>query len=417
MANYSNTSRPAYVWDGVNNQWVPVGVGPHTHSVADVANAVSNLGGSNIANTTATSVPLTLTGAVSQTADLLDVKNSAGTVVANIDANGNFAAQNANYAGKNKIINGDFGIWQRGTSVGTSSNNIYWADRWSNSNGGGNAITTSRQSSGLTGLQYCARIQRNSGTSNTNGIYITHSIETANSIPLAGKTVTFSFYARAGANFSASGSSMVYAVQSGTGTDESISVGYTGSSTLVSNTVTLTTSWQRFTATASVGSTATELGVYFGFTPTGTAGTNDYFELTGVQLEVGSVATPFTTASGTLQGELAACQRYYYRNSANGNANAFFDGTVIAVSSTNFVVNARMPVTMRTSPSSLDYSGIAVYDLAASSPISVTSLSVNQGNPNTPYLYGAVSSGLSTSKFYMLFANGSSNYIGWSAEL
>jgi len=325
--------------------------------------------------------------------------------------------------GKNAIINGGFDIWQRGTSVAlaASTSTTYTADRWCTTTGANEATTVSRQATGdttnLPNIQYGLRYQRNSGQTGTTAYTLISALETINSIPYVGKTVTLSFYARAGANFSASGSSMVYAVQSGTGTDESISVGYTGSSTLVSNTVTLTTSWQRFTATASVGSTATELGVYFGFTPTGTAGTNDYFELTGVQLEVGSVATPFTTASGTLQGELAACQRYYYRNSANGNANAFFDGTVIAVSSTNFVVNARMPVTMRTSPSSLDYSGIAVYDLAASSPISVTSLSVNQGNPNTPYLYGAVSSGLSTSKFYMLFANGSSNYIGWSAEL
>ena len=42
-------------------------------------------------------------------------------------------------------------------------------------------------------------------------------------------------------------------------------------------------------------------------TPSGT-NTIDFW---GVQVEAGSIATPFQTATGTIQGELAAAQRYY----------------------------------------------------------------------------------------------------------
>ena len=66
---------------------------------------------------------------------------------------------------------------------------------------------------------------------------------------------------------------------------------------LVNTTSTLTTSWQRFThTTAAVSSTANAIILQFNATETGTAGANDYFEITGVQLEFGDRATPLNTA-------------------------------------------------------------------------------------------------------------------------
>jgi hypothetical protein len=100
-------------------------------------------------------------------------------------------------------------------------------------------------------------------------------------------------------------------LNTGTGTDQNALNGFTGSASPISSTATLTTTWQRFTFTATLGSTITQIAPIFNYTPVGTAGANDYFEVTGVQLEVGSVATPFHTYAATIQGELAACQRYY----------------------------------------------------------------------------------------------------------
>jgi hypothetical protein len=225
----------------------------------------------------------------------------------------------------NPILNSAFQVWQRGTSVSVAaSSTVYTADRWNMQTGTNQAMTISRQATGdttnLPFIQYCARVQRNSGQTGTSGMGFANSFETINSIPFAGKTVNVSFYARKGADYSATSSVLQVSLYSGTGTDQSINTaGYTGVSAVIQENKTLTTTWQRFTTTAqTISSSATELAFQFGFFPTGTAGTNDYYEVTGVQLEVGSVATPFDTYATTVQGELAACQRYYQTNSRCG---------------------------------------------------------------------------------------------------
>jgi hypothetical protein len=222
-------------------------------------------------------------------------------------------------------------VWQRGTSISLAASTAYTAgyvaDRYQTGTGANQACTISRQATGdttnLPNIQYCLRYQRNSGQTGTGGLFLVQSFESINSIPFAGKTVTFSFYARAGANYSMLNNNLTVVLRTGTGTDQNlITEGYTGSADVVNTLSTLTTTWQRFTYTGSIASNVTEMGFLFGFTPTGTAGAADYYEVTGVQIDIGSVALPFRTYAGTIQGELAACQRYYFVSSGGQVATA-----------------------------------------------------------------------------------------------
>jgi hypothetical protein len=165
-----------------------------------------------------------------------------------------------------------------------------------------------------------------------------------------------SFYARKGADYSPTGSGLVVTLATGTGTDQNYeSAGYTGGATPISTTATLTTTWQRFTYTATLASDITEVTTRFVIVPTGTAGAADYYEITGVQLEIAGSASAYSPNTSTYQAELAACQRYYYL-AASGGVNF----TVCpAHSYTNTQMNATVtfPVTMRVAPTCISSSG------------------------------------------------------------
>jgi hypothetical protein len=226
---------------------------------------------------------------------------------------GMLSATNAQYTGfKNRIINGIMSVWQRGTtfvnpSVGGS---FYTADRWGcNRAGDVTGATVSRSTSAPTGFQYSLALQRTAANTNTAGVYLFYSSESSYTYDLAGQTVTLSFWARAGANYS--GGTLNTNAYSGTGTDQRV-YAYTGSTTLVSYAPTLTTTWTQFSTTFTVPSNATEVGLQFYWTPTGTAGADDAVYITGVQLEKGSTATAFDYRPyGT---ELSLCQRYFEKS-------------------------------------------------------------------------------------------------------
>jgi hypothetical protein len=297
----------------------------------------------------------------------------------------------------NPVINSAMQIAQRGTSISVGTGAPYTLDRWQGFRGGAAAgETVSRQVTGdttnLPFIQYCARVQRDSGNTSTADVYFTQNFETINTIPFAGKTVTISFYARRGANFSASGNTMTSIVYVGTGTDQNWISGYTGFGAAFSQANTLTTTWQRFSMTGTIPATATEMAINLFYAPTGTAGAADFYEVTGVQLEVGSVATPFHTLGGTIQGELAACQRYL--PSIQASSSDFATGQAYAATNTLMVIP--FPVTARVAPTGITVNSAGNFRLrsASSSLLTCTGISFSSASTYSGSVDATVASGL-----------------------
>jgi len=353
-----------------------------------------------------------------------DVGIGTTTPAAKLDVNGSIKSDNQVYAGKNFVINGGMDIWQRGTSfTNGNSTSTYGADRYLIYSNTSTGRTWSRQTTGdttnLPSIQYCLRAARNSGDTQTNGIFIQQPFESANSIPLAGKTVVFSFYARAGANFSATSNAFGIQLITGTGTDQNSLTGFTGVATPINSSVTLTTTWQRFTSSVTLGGTITQLAVQFGYTPTGTAGANDYFEVTGIQVEAGSVATQFSRAGTGIGGELALCQRYYYRITPDAATRQY--GSGMAYSTTQAVITIPYPVTMRTRPTAVEQSGTAADYATLRKDTNLDNLTAvlvfYSVTSNTQGVILTVSTNLVAGNATALLNNNTNGYIGWSAEL
>ena len=300
---------------------------------------------------------------------------------------------NAFLAGKNKIINGDFNINQRAFTSTTS--NGYGFDRWLQVRTNG-TVTYSTQSftlgtapvAGYESKNFARQVVSGHTGSASDYAVIVQRIESVRT--LAGQTATLSFWAKADtANLK-----VAIMVRQSFGTGGSPSADndtYAGQATL-------TTSWARYSVTLSVPSISGKtigsnnddgLHIFF-FTSagstynslTGSLGSqNGTFDFWGVQLESGSVATPFQTATGTLAGELAACQRYYWRRSATGRTTI---GAGVGESSTTAWIVFGFPTEMRAVPTTVEWSGLTVSD-GVSYTESVTSINGATLSANKSY--------------------------------
>jgi len=158
----------------------------------------------------------------------------------------------------------------------------------------------------------------------------------------------------------------------------------------------------------------------------GTANVVVEFEATGgtktlekVQLEKGTNATNWRLQSNGFQAELDKCQRYYYRTSSSGsNPYALFTQAFGANSTSQAYLSTRLPVTMRVSPTSIEYANLQLADGSNLYAVTSVTLDPNTTNENIAAAGYNVSSGLTQYRPYAARANNSSSaYLAFSAEL
>jgi hypothetical protein len=211
---------------------------------------------------------------------------------------------------RNLIINGAMQVAQRGTSVtGVSSSGFYTVDRW-NTNSSGGTFNMSQEALPLgqtdipssfknfmrfevtTGANYCGVLQQ------------IEDVQTASDC-----TVTLSFYAK-GSN--PDGGKIDFRLRPSFGNG-----GSTDDLSIIKELV-LTSEWTRYEYQFTLPSlsgytvgTGSSIQLFF-YQPGADNGTGGWtLDITGVQLELGSVATPFEHRS--YGEELALCQRYYQK--------------------------------------------------------------------------------------------------------
>lgn len=211
---------------------------------------------------------------------------------------------------RNRVINGGMDFDQRnaGTLVANVGAGVYTLDRWF-----ANRVTASaggqvQQIAGLVNgnFQNMLKVSRLAGNAALDAINLWYSGETADSIPLIGQPLTLSFWAKAGANLSGP---VTWSIITGTGTDQRVSSGYTGSVTLATGTLALTTTLSQFVFNTAAF-TGSEFGLKFSHSaPTGTAGADDSFSITGVQLETGTILSP--VFERRMSAEFLLALRYY----------------------------------------------------------------------------------------------------------
>jgi hypothetical protein len=356
----------------------------------------------------------------------------------------NISAENS-LGFRNRIINGDMRIDQRraGASVTIpSSAATYTVDRW-----GAYAVAASKfsvqQSSVVpAGFKNSILITSLAATSvGTADFYqIGQSIEGFNIADLDwgtanAKTVTLSFWVRSSLTGTFGGNLIT---ASG---DQSYPFSYTisAANTFEQKTITVVG------PTAGTYSSTNGVGVNISFslgagsTVSGTAGSwsGSVFRsstgasqlvatngatlyITGVQLEVGSVATPFERRP--YGAELAMCQRYYQKVFPQASNVYLAAGFCTSTTSSRYVLH--FPVEMRTAPTALETSGTAgdyVISIAVGNATCNAAPSLSLSSKNAIGFLFDTASGLTTGQGAMARTNATSAglnaFLAWSAEL
>jgi hypothetical protein len=357
---------------------------------------------------------------------------------------------------RNRIINGDYRVVQKGTSftIGTGgTNNTYTLDRWNGwlGAGSGSATWTYTQTAVVppgSGLSNSLAVTVTSVPTTYSWSAISQPIEGYNIADLAwgtsyGSPVTISFWVKSSiaGNYSilliiggtASGGPPIYGAQytiSGVNAWQyiTLSVPPPPNGTTVNTTsgigvsinfglVNLDTVGNAAGGTSPLGWSATGSNrwavpgqAFWG------KSLSDYFYITGVQFEKGTVATPFEVRPfGT---ELFLCQRYYQVIGQNQGSTTYF-GTAFAYTTSASYLALPLGVSMRTAPTSVTSNVVGAYNILATGigGQAVTSITLTSASSQSVGLQVGTAAVLTAGQGVLFYANNPSSTLGFAAEL
>jgi hypothetical protein len=312
-------------------------------------------------------------------------------VSGNVKVSGSLSVAGNNYSPqtgfKNRIINGDFSVWQRGTArysnSGMGSSAKYYADRWTSGQYQNAAFErVDRTTAGPTS-KYAMRVSSSSAAEDGSGtrMVLGQLIEHLNCADLAEQSVTLSFWVRFSASSIASYGSFNYSVWQQDSVDLAFDTnGATRADTLSLTNGSFPTTWTKLTLVVTTASTMKNLAVQFGFSNLANTASNGsfWYEIAEVQIEKNSVATPFEFRS--IGQELALCQRYFQKwdySAALGSSGATALVANKYSTTDSLVATASLNMPMRTSPtiSSTNATARAVLNTGGGITVNIAAMS------------------------------------------
>jgi len=378
------------------------------------------------------------------TLNVATIKNGA-TANITLDTAGNATVGNTLAMGssflRNRIINGDMRIDQRnaGASV-TPATNDYTLDRWQWSLSQASKLTVQQSTDAPTTFSYSllatvAATVASLGA--TDYFTVRTKIEGFNFADFSfgsasAKTLTLSFWVKSSVTGTFGG------VMANSGYARSYPFTYfiSAANTWEYKTLTIVGDTSGTWLTTNGIGAIVEFGLGVGTTYSGTANntwqsagydsangatnllatSSATWRITGVQLEVGSVATPFERRQ--YGQELALCQRYYYRLTTTAASQIFCNAYV--ANATLAIGLGHFPVTVRTAPSALEQTGTATDYTIRWQTTTTTCSAVPTFSSATIDGWSViftVASGLTAGNAAVLRSASAGPYLGFSAEL
>jgi hypothetical protein len=335
---------------------------------------------------------------------------------------------------KNRLINGDFEFWQRGTAQTFITAGVYLADRWTCmgfQQARHQRVSVTSPVTGMT-ARFAMRVSSSPNSDNGSGgtrMDLSQKIENLNCYDLAGQTITYSYWIRfssatfssiTNATQSAFGSFNSY-IQSSTANTDAItstdSIGTVNGQSVIAN-GSLPTIWTKVTRTETIPSNANNVSLRLQMQQLGST-TNpgdNWYEVTELQLELGSAATAIDHRPYPV--ELILCQRYHQRFTYPANDYALFYAYTWNAG-TRLAGGIPLVTAMRTTPTWQGLGAVTRIYGGGSTGVNITTVNSLSYTPGSPVVQfdGSLASAVANSEAVVITNSAVSGTSPWGFAL